>query len=109
MRKRKYSLHVMLDEAEWHKLCQLEENSGLDRSRVIRKLILEEPVRQRPDRDFRSFRRSIDYIGNNINMICHHANVCRLIDNEDLRQVREYMSEIRSILRGMENTYDSNK
>ena len=106
MRKRKYSLHVMLDEAEWHKLCQLEENSGLDRSRVIRKLILEEPVRQRPDRDFRSFRRSIDYIGNNINMICHHANECRLIDNEDLRLTREYMAEVRDILRDLSTIYD---
>lgn len=106
MRKRKYSLHVMLDESEQNKLCQLEENSGLDRSRVIRKLILEEPVRQRPDRDFRSFRRSIDYIGNNINMICHHANVCRLIDNEDLRLTREYMAEVRDILRDLSTIYD---
>lgn len=106
MRKRKYSLHVMLDESEQNKLCQLEKNSGLDRSRVIRKLILEEPVRQRPDRDFRSFRRSIDYIGNNINMICHHANVCRLIDNEDLCLTREYMAEVRDILRDLSTIYD---
>ena len=106
MRKRKYSLHVMLDEKEWENLRLLEEYTGLKRSVIMRKMICGVEIKQRPDPGFREVRVAVDYIGNNINMICHHANVCRLIDNEDLRLTREYMAEVRDILRDLSTIYD---
>lgn len=95
MRTRPYDIHLMLNEEEFRKLDSLSHASGLSFSALLRKLIMSETIRQRPNSDFRSLARAIDRIGNNINQLAHKANLIDAVSKEDATKAVTLMREVR--------------
>ena len=84
----------MLNEEEFRKLDSLSHASGLSFSAVLRKLIMNETIRQRVNPDFRYLARAIDRIGNNINQLAHKANLSDAVSKEDAAKAVTHMREI---------------
>ena len=95
MRTRNIPIQVMLNEEEFRKLDSLSHTSGLSFSAVLRKLIMNETIRQKINPDFRSLARAIDRIGNNYNQIAHKVNATGTASFEDLNESAKLLREIK--------------
>ena len=96
MRKRKYELHIFLNQEEWKQLELLRTKTGLSSSSVIRRLIQGTPIQERPNMDYRELRRAIDRIGNNYNQIAYKANRTDSVSNADWKESRRLLEEVKA-------------
>ena len=94
MRNRRYEAHVYLNESEFQKLDELSHASGLNRSAVIRKLIMSKEIRQRPDADFMALARSIDKLGSNFNQLVRKAHSTNAVITPDMTLALRIMQRI---------------
>ena len=105
MRKRSLPLQVMLSEAEAEALEELKAKSGLSSSGLIRKLILGEKIRERPNADFVKLTEEINDIGVNFNQLVHKVNTSGFVTPEDMKETRLYFERIIQKLRSWEKTW----
>ena len=96
MRERNNEVHLRLNDAEYRKLDYLSHTSGISFNAVIRKLIMDKEIRQRPDIDFLALLTAIDRLGNNINQIAKKANMNNAVSYADMKEVSSIMRKIRS-------------
>ena len=95
MRKRSIPIQVYLNEEEYAKLKQLSRNSGFSMTKVIRRMIVGEELRDLPDVDFRELARAVDRIGNNYNQLAYRANRTGMVGNDDWLQSHLLLTQIR--------------
>ena len=97
MEFRTRNIHVgtRLNEAEHKKLQELCKQTGLDSTRLLRKLIVDQELPTGPSRDLRAVLRAIDRVGNNLNQLAHRANTIGLIDKKEWEQVKALHRQLR--------------
>ena len=95
MRERKNELHLRLNDEEYRKLDQLSHHSGISFNSVLRKLIMEREIHQRPDADFSALASAVDRLGNNINQIAKKANTNTVVSYADMKEVAAIMRGVR--------------
>ncbi|MBR5949468.1 MAG: MobC family plasmid mobilization relaxosome protein [Clostridia bacterium] len=99
MRKRPLQLLVMVSEQERKQLDELCQKTGLKYSVLIRKMISETKIKERPNVDFFDLRQAIDRIGNNLNQIAHWANANGGISEENTAEALRLMKEVKATIR----------
>jgi len=95
MKNRDLQFNFRMSEDDFRRLDAISHTSGLSFSAVIRNLIMNAEIKQRPDVDFRSLARAVDRIGNNYNQLARKANASGLVTNEDLAESTRLLREIR--------------
>lgn len=70
--------------------------TGISHNHVLRKLIMDKEIRQRPDVDFLALVTAVDRLGNNINQIAKKANTNNAVSYADMKEVSSIMRRIRS-------------
>ena len=105
MRKRNNPIQVMLNERESNALAVLREKSALSTSAIIRKLILDERIKERPNADFIKLTAEINNIGINFNQLVFKAHTVGYVTDEDLRATRAAFELILKKLHEWEKTW----
>lgn len=82
MRKRNIRIQVRLNEIEYEKLLDGTEKTKLNMSDYIRRLIMNVPIKEKPDYEFYNIMKELSKIGVNLNQIAHKANATNVIDKE---------------------------
>ena len=98
MRNREYDMHLRLNETEYRKLGELVQKAGVNRSVVLRKMIMGTEIKERPNVDFIDLIQSIDHLAINVNQIAHHANMQGGITAEEAAEAKRLVMEIRKRL-----------
>ena len=105
MRKRNNPIQVMLNERELKALAALREKSALSTSAIIRKLILDERIKERPNADFIKLTAEINNLGINFNQRVDKAHTVGYVTDEDLRATRAAFELILKKLHEWEKTW----
>ena len=92
MRERNIEFHLRLNDIENDKLGELAMQSKLSKSDIIRKLILENEIKEKPDKEFYKVMNELSKIGINLNQIATKLNS---IDEFDKDYYKEQVNEIR--------------
>lgn len=95
----------MLNERELNALAVLREKSALSTSAIIRKLILDERIKERPNADFIKLTAEINDIGINFNQLVYKAHTVGYVTDEDLRATRAAFELILKKLHEWEKTW----
>lgn len=95
----------MLNERELNALAVLCEKSALSTSAIIRKLILDERIKERPNADFIKLTAEINNIGINFNQLVYKAHTLGYVTDEDLRATRAAFELILKKLHEWEKTW----
>lgn len=82
MRKRNIRIQIRLNDIEYAKLQDDISRSNLTISDYIRKLILKEKIKEKPDYQFYEVMKQLSKIGVNLNQIAHKANSINEIDKD---------------------------
>lgn len=93
MRERNIEFHLRLNDIENDKLGELAMQSKLSKSDIIRKLILENEIKEKPDKEFYKVMNELSKIGINLNQIATKVNST----NEfDIEYYKEQVNEIKN-------------
>lgn len=95
MQKRNRDLRLWITDEEREKLEALKLLSGNTYSSVVRKLIMDKEIRQRPDADFSALSCAVDRLGNNLNLIAKKAAATNAVSGADLNEAVSILREIR--------------
>ena len=93
MRERNIEFHIRLNDIEYEKLEEMSLKSKLSRSEVIRKLILEKDIKEKPGKEFYKVMNELSKIGINLNQIATKANSTNDIDKDYYKEQVNYMKE----------------
>ena len=96
MRTRTNEVHVYLNDDEYKKLDHISHVSGISFNSVIRKLIMDREIRQRPDVDFAALNCAIDRLGTNMNQIAKKANTNNAVSYADMKEAASIMRQVRA-------------
>ena len=105
MRRRSVPIQVMLSEHELNALAKLRDKSALSTSAVIRKLILDERIKERPHADFKRLTDEINDIGINFNQLVHKVNTVGYATDEDVKEAQRAFELILKKLHAWEKTW----
>ncbi len=97
MEHRTRNIHVgtRLSKAEYEKLKDLENRTGLGSTRLLRKLITGTEIREKPTPELRDLQRSVDRIGNNLNQIAHRANAAGVLEKSEWDRTKALMTALK--------------
>ena len=87
MRERNLEFHIRLNDIENDKLEEMSLKSKKTKSEVIRNLILEKEIKEKPGYEFYQVMNQLSKIGVNLNQIAYRAN-----KNNDINE--EYYKEL---------------
>ena len=93
MRERNIEYHLRLNDIENDKLEELAMQSKLSKSDIIRKLILENEIKEKPDKEFYKVMNELSKIGINLNQIATKVNSTNEFDKE---YYKEQVNEIKN-------------
>lgn len=98
-RKRNNRIDIMLNDDEFAKLKSDVIRSQISQSDYIRRLILNERIREKPDDRFYKVMFQLTHIGNNLNQIAHKANYLNEIDkvfyNNEAQKWNQFMNTVK--------------
>ena len=94
MRKRQNDFHVYLNDDELEKLNELCRKTNLDRSKIIRFLLLRVRLIEAPPIDYKHFIIELRRVGSNLNQLNAKANTLGFIDRNECKFV---LDEIRNL------------
>lgn len=96
MRKRQNRVVVRLTDEEYNKLQELKEFTGMDGSRVIRRLLNLEKLKEKPSPETLKVLRELRYIKNNLDQISRvsrkHSPEC-VNDIDEIRKDYHYIKK----------------
>ena len=95
-RKRQNDFHVYLDDYELNKLDELCDKTNLDRSKIIRFLLLRVKLIEAPPVDYKQFIIELRRVGTNLNQLTAKANTVGFIDGNECKSV---LDEVRKLER----------
>ena len=96
MRQYNNVVYLRLNDEQLEHLDRLSHLTGISHNHVLRKLIMDKEIRQRPDVDFLALVTAVDRLGNNINQIAKKANTNNAVSYADMKEVSSIMRKIRS-------------
>ena len=101
MEHRNRNIHVgtRLNPAEYEKLKELENSTGLGSTTLLRKLITGAELKAKPTPELRELIRSIDRIGNNLNQIAHRANAAGYLKKSEWDSAAALLKNLREEIR----------
>lgn len=105
MRKRTVDIHIMLSQEEGAQFDELCKRTGLTRAGLIRKMVLNCPIRERPNADFLALTDVIDRIGVNFNQLVRKANTTGNVSNSDLKEATRTYQQVLRLMREWEKTW----
>lgn len=85
---------VWLNEAEYMKLMELAEASGMKHEPLLRKMIMQERIDPRPSSSYPLLLKHMSAIGNNINQIARIANSEKSISYLQLKDVLSLLNTL---------------
>ncbi|MBQ1772525.1 MAG: hypothetical protein II000_11360 [Clostridia bacterium] len=90
----KYNIYLSDDELQkFNTLCSL---SGLRPGMLIKKLLLSQEIRQRPDVNFYLLARSIDRLNSSLNLTVRKIYGENAVTNEDMKEALRIMEQVRT-------------
>lgn len=99
MRERNIEFHLRLNDIENDKLEELAMQSKLSKSDIIRKLILENEIKEKPDKEFYKVMNELSKIGINLNQIATKVNSTNEFDieyyKEQVNEIKKFTSLIK--------------
>ena len=105
MRRRTVDIHIMLNHEEGQRFDDLCKRTGLTRAGLIRKMVLDCPIKERPHADFFSLIDAVDRIGVNFNQLVRRANTLGTVSDRDMREAKRVYQQVLSLLREWEKTW----
>lgn len=102
MRERNIEFHLRLNDLESDKLEELSIKSKLSRSEVIRKLILENKIKEKPGLEFYKVMNELSKIGINLNQIARKLNSTNEFDKN---YYKEQVNEMRNLTKQIKEKY----
>lgn len=98
MKARTYKKLLRLNQDEQERLRYLSKSTGLNQEQVLRKVLMDAPLLERPTADYIKMSRQIAALGNNLNQLAHIANASGKVSNTDLLTAKQIMEQIWSLL-----------
>ena len=89
MRERNLEFHIRLNDIEYDKLEEMSLKSNMTKSEVIRKLILEKEIKEKPGLEFYEVMKELSKIGVNLNQIAYRANKTNSIDKSYYKELAD--------------------
>lgn len=89
MKARTYKKLLRLNQDEWERLRYLSKSTGLNQEQVLRKVLMDAPLLERPTADYIKMSRQIAALGNNLNQLAHIANASGKVSNTDLLTAKQ--------------------
>ena len=99
----KYGL--WLSEEENKAMTELCQKTGLSRANLLRKFIMSQPIKERPNVDFLELENEIYQIGNNFNQLVHRANRLGTVSDSDMKEAQRVYKQVLSLMREWEKTW----
>ncbi len=100
MRERNVDFHLRLNDIEYEKLVEMSSKSKMTKSDVIRKIILEKEIKEKPGLEFYEVMKELSKIGVNLNQIAYKANKNNVIDENYYKQLanewQQFSREVKS-------------
>lgn len=100
MRERNLEFHIRLNDIEYDKLEEMSLKSNMTKSEVIRKLILEKEIKEKPGLEFYEVMKELSKIGVNLNQIAYKANKNNVIDEKYYKELasewQQFSREVKS-------------
>ena len=100
MRERNIEFHIRLSDIEYDKLEEMSLKSKMTKSDVIRNLILEKEIKEKPGIEFYEVMKELSKIGVNLNQIAYKANKNNVIDEEKYKilakEWQEFSRQVKS-------------
>lgn len=93
MRARNNRIHVRLNDKEYSKLQDDIHKSKESISDYIRRLILEQEIKEKPDYEFYEVMKQLSKIGVNLNQIAYKANSINVIDKDYYKEQAKVWNE----------------
>ena len=93
MRERNVDFHLRLNDIEYDKLEEMSSKSKMTKSDVIRNLILEKEIKEKPDKEFYEVMIELSKIGVNLNQIAYKANKTNVIDKDYYKELAKEWQE----------------
>lgn len=89
MRERNLDFHIRLNDIEYDKLEEMSLKSKMTKSDVIRNLILEKEIKEKPGYEFYEVMKELSKIGVNLNQIAYRANKTNNIDKNYYKELAD--------------------
>lgn len=102
MKARTYKKLLRLNQDEQERLRYLSKSTGLNQEQVLRKVLMDAPLLERPTADYIKMSRQIAALGNNLNQLAHIANASGKVSNTDLLTAKQIMEQIWRYIKGGE-------
>lgn len=100
MKARTYKKLLRLNQDEQERLRYLSKSTGLNQEQVLRKVLMDAPLLERPTADYIKMSRQIAALGNNLNQLAHIANASGEVSNTDLLTAKQIMEQIWRYIKG---------
>ena len=98
MRERNLEFHIRLNDIEYDKLEEMSLKTKMTKSDVIRNLILEKEIKEKPGYEFYEVMKELSKIGVNLNQIAYRANKNNVIDKNYYQELaKEWIEFSRQI------------
>ena len=98
MRKRQNRVVVRLNDEEYNKLQELKEFTGMDGSRVVRRLLNLEKLKEKPSPETLKVLRELQYIKNNLDQISRVARKNNPECIETIDKIRKEYHYLKKVL-----------
>lgn len=99
MRNRYIRKDIMLNEIENEKLKRDCQKCNLSYGEYFRKLLMEEQIKEKPDKEFYEIMKQLSKIGVNLNQIAHKANIENKVDKilyeENANEWHQFSKEVK--------------
>ncbi len=106
MKDHKYKQYLLwMNKMESDALDCLCKRTGLSKASVLRRLILSQPIQERPNADFLTLTDTIDKIGVNFNQLVRKVNTTGNVSNNDLKEAKHAYQQVLSLMREWEKTW----
>ena len=105
MRRRTVDIHIMLNQEEGKKFEELCKKTGPTRATLIRKMILNCPIKERPNVDFLKMTNEIYQIGNNFNQLVRRANTLGTVSDSDMKEAKRVYNQVYRLMREWEKAW----
>ena len=105
MRTRKHQFTLRLNEKEEKALMRIVKKEGTNRSAVIRKLIMECKVKQRPEEIFEEMAERIKVHRLEMDAITKECALTRTVTNEQLDRIGELQMKVKEIIDEYEDCF----
>ena len=99
----KYGL--WLSEEENKAMTELCQKTGLSRANLLRKFIMSQPIKERPNVNFLELENEIYQIGNNFNQLVRRANRLGTVSDSDIKEAQRVYNKVHRLLREWEKTW----